>query len=111
MQFDLMTIIITSLATYRVARLVVLPEEGPFGLMRKFRGIADPDQKTWVGRGLDCSWCVSFWIAPLALYAVRYDMGALLVGGLAVSALVGLAVQCGGILLNAVERLLTRPRR
>ena len=105
-----MTIVICALATYRVTRLVTI-EDGPFALMRRLRGVADPDQKTWIGRGLACPWCVSFWIAPLALLAVRYDAGALLVGGLAVSALVGLAVQCGGILLNAIERLLTRPRR
>lgn len=101
-----MTLAIAALATYRVVRLVAV-EEGPFALMLKLRGALDPDQKTWIGRGLACPWCISFWVAPVLLYAARYDVGLLLVAGLAVSALVGLAVQCGDILL----RVLTRPRR
>ena len=105
-----MTLVLCTLATYRVTRLVTI-EEGPFALMRKLRGVADPDQRTWVGRGLACPWCVSFWIAPVALYAARYDVGTLVVGGLAVSALVGLAVQCGGILMSWAERMMVRPRR
>lgn len=104
---DSFTIMLCSLATYRVVRLIAI-EEGPFGLAQKLRNTADPDQRTWVGRGLACPWCISFWIAPLTLYAARSDIGLLLIAGLAVSALVGLAVQCGGILLNMLERLTRR---
>lgn len=103
---DALTLAIAALATYRVVRLVAV-EEGPFALMLKLRGALDPDQKTWIGRGLACPWCISFWVAPALLLAARYDVGLLLVAGLAVSALVGLAVQCGDLLL----RVLTRPRR
>jgi hypothetical protein len=102
---DSFTIILSSLATYRIVRLVAV-EEGPFGLAQKLRNVADPDQRTWVGRGLACAWCLSFWIGPVTLYAASYDAGAIVVGGLAISALVGLAVQCSGLLLSYAERLL-----
>lgn len=100
---------VCSLATYRVVRLIAI-EEGPFRLAQRLRNVADPDQKTWIGRGLACPWCLSFWIGPVALYAASYEVGAIVVGGLAVSALVGLAVQCGGMLMSYAERLL-RARR
>ena len=102
-------IVICSLATYRLYRLIAV-EEGPFRLAQRLRNVADPDQRTWVGRGLACVWCLSFWIAPVTLYAVRYDIGLVVVGGLAISALVGLLVQCGGIVASYAERLL-RARR
>lgn len=109
MSLDMTTIAICALATYRAARLIAI-EEGPFRLAQRLRNIVDPDQKTWVGRGMACMWCLSFWIGPAALYAARYDIGAIVVGGLAISALVGLLVQCGGLLASYAERLL-RARR
>lgn len=105
MTIDSFTIILSSLATYRIVRLVAI-EEGPFGLARRLRGIADPDQRTWIGRGLACPWCISFWIAPVTLYAASYATGAIVVGGLAISALVGLSVQCSGLFMSYIERLL-----
>ena len=104
---DSFTIVLSALATYRVVRLVAI-EEGPFALSQKLRNVADPDQLTWVGRGLACAWCISFWVAPVALYATRYDAGLVVVAGLAVSALVGLSVQCSGLFLSYAERLLRR---
>lgn len=109
MRLDMTTIIICALATYRAARLIAI-EEGPFRLAQRLRNIADPDQKTWVGRGMACMWCLSFWIGPATVYAVRYDVGVIVVGGLAVSALVGLLVQCGGLVASYIERLLRRER-
>lgn len=52
--------IIASFASWRVA-LAITEEEGPFGALLYIREHIDPHQKTWVGRGLNCMWCVSFW--------------------------------------------------
>lgn len=54
------------LATYRLAYLVTR-EEGPFSLFERLRSRVDPTQATWVGRGLNCLWCVSFWLAWLVV--------------------------------------------
>lgn len=62
-----MTFIIAALATYRLAKLIS-EEEGPFSVFLRLRGALDPDQQTWVGRGLNCIVCVSFWVAlPIAV--------------------------------------------
>ena len=103
MTLDGLTIALSALATFRLYRLVAI-EEGPFGLSTKLRGIADPDQRTWVGRGMACAWCITFWLAPLTVYAASYAVGYILVAGLAVSALVGFAVQCSGILMMYADR-------
>lgn len=104
---DSFTIMLSALATYRVVRLVAI-EEGPFALAQKLRNVADPDQRSWIGRGLACAWCISFWIAPLMVYLATYQTGLVVVGGLAVSALVGLSVHCSGLFLSYAERLLRR---
>lgn len=109
MPLDGFTIVVSALATHRLVRLIAV-EEGPFGWSQKLRGIADPDQLTWVGRGMACTWCISFWIAPVTVYATFYQVGAIIVAGLAVSALVGLAVQCSGLLMAYADRLLKARR-
>lgn len=53
---------------YRVAWLVA-NDEGPFGVSSWLRSRIDPNQRTWVGRGLNCAGCVSFWLALLAAIA------------------------------------------
>lgn len=63
---DAVTLLLAALATYRLARMVAT-EEGPFGVFVALRGRLDPDQRTWIGRGLNCPLCVGFWAAPLAL--------------------------------------------
>ena len=109
MTLDGLTIALSALATFRLYRLVAI-EEGPFGLSTKLRGIADPDQRTWIGRGMACAWCITVWLAPVTVYAASYAIGYILVAGLAVSALVGLAVQCSGLILAYVNQWL-RTRR
>jgi hypothetical protein len=48
---------------YTIARL-----DGPFDVMTWIRGKVDPNQRTWLGRGLNCPVCLSFWVgAVLAL--------------------------------------------
>lgn len=57
------------LAVYRVAHLLA-EEEGPFSVLHKIKAHRwlDPQQRTWLGRGLNCVWCMSFWLAlPLVL--------------------------------------------
>ena len=54
--------LVATLATYRMGRMVAL-EDGPFDVFRTIRGMFDPDQATWIGRGLNCPLCVSFWAA------------------------------------------------
>ena len=63
-------ILLLGLATYRVAWMVAR-EEGPFGVFTWLRGKIDPHQRTWVGRGLSCAGCVSFWLAMVATLLLR----------------------------------------
>lgn len=61
---DALTLIIAALAVYRVSRMVT-DEEGPFALFSRIRDRFPPTN--WVGRGLECVLCVSFWAAlPVA---------------------------------------------
>lgn len=65
-------------AVYRVARMVAL-EEGPLGLFDKWRdaiGKAAPD--SWLSRGVNCPYCLSFWLAlPAALWLATGGVQAL----------------------------------
>lgn len=60
-----LTFLLASLAVYRVSRMIA-DEEGPFSVFAKLRAHFKPDN--WIGRGLECIMCVSFWVAlPVAL--------------------------------------------
>src|SRR5262249_55240931 len=59
---DIVALVLASLATYRLARMVA-SEEGPGGVFVKLRGVLDADQQTWFGRGMNCQLCVGFWLA------------------------------------------------
>jgi len=48
--------------TYRIARMLAL-EEGTFGVFEFIRAHIDGAQATWLGRGLNCPLCISFWVA------------------------------------------------
>jgi hypothetical protein len=61
--------LVAALAVYRLSRMVA-EEEGPGAIFTKLRGAFDPDQQTWVGRGLNCPICVSFWVALPAAIAI-----------------------------------------
>jgi hypothetical protein len=103
-------IIITALATYRLTRLVLI-EDGPFDVALKLRGALDPDQRTWLGKGMACPWCISFWIGPALAYLATYTAGLILVSGLAASALVGLGMTYGAELTSQSLAVLDRWRR
>ncbi len=51
-----------TLAVYRAAHMVTI-EEGPFAVFDHLRRRIDPAQKTWIGRGLNCILCASFWLS------------------------------------------------
>lgn len=57
---------LTALAVYRLAHAIAV-EEGPFEVFEHIRRI-DITQSTWVGRGLSCPLCLSFWISLLAAF-------------------------------------------
>lgn len=46
------------LSVWRLCKLVS-DEDGPFDFFSWFRGLFS--QSTWVGRGIRCVWCLSFW--------------------------------------------------
>lgn len=52
------------LATYRIARMLAM-EDGPFDLFSTLR--EKVGQRTWIGRGLHCTLCISFWAAWLVV--------------------------------------------
>lgn len=44
-------------------------EEGPLGIFDAVRVRLDPEQKTWLGRGVNCPLCIGFYTS-LAVVAV-----------------------------------------
>jgi hypothetical protein len=63
---DVMAFVLAGLAVYRLSRMLT-DEEGPFAVFSKVRALFPP--VGWLGRGLECSMCVSVWIAlPVALW-------------------------------------------
>lgn len=54
--------LLLGLAVYRAAHMVGSDlEEGPWSIFARLRYRVG--QKTWVGRGLHCPLCISFWLA------------------------------------------------
>lgn len=60
-----LTLVIVVLAVYRVSVLVA-QDEGPFSVLERARSKIDPNQASWIGRGLRCVGCVSFWVSLAA---------------------------------------------
>lgn len=56
------------LAVYRVAYMIA-KEDGPFDALAWIRGKIDPMQHTWIGRGLNCVLCLSWWLS-LVVFAL-----------------------------------------
>lgn len=103
MQLTFLHLIIAALATYRITRIVLL-EDGPFDLVLKLRGVLDPDARTWLGKGMRCVWCVSFWVGPGVVCAATYTTGLLIVSGLACSALTSLGMTYGPAIYDLWRR-------
>lgn len=79
------------LVVYRVAYLIA-EDEGPFSSMAKLRGRVDPTRATWLGRGIRCPMCVSFW---LAFFAAFFLPGLFLENWLALAGAVLLLIRSG----------------
>lgn len=89
-----LTFIVAILASFRVA-YAITREEGPFSVFATVRGRIDPDQRTWVGRGLNCAACVSVWTSLLFVLAILY-----LPVDVTTPIVFWLAVACGALLIN-----------
>lgn len=63
-------IILAILAVYRLARMLA-QEEGPFDVFYRIRGRIDPEQKTWIGRGINCALCLGFWLSLIFSIALH----------------------------------------
>ena len=68
----MINIILAIFATYRIA-LMLATEEGAFEIFYQIRARIDPEQKTWVGRGLNCPLCIGFWIAGLFALLIAHQ--------------------------------------
>lgn len=83
-----------ALATWRLAKATT-EEEGPFS---SFVWVRDRSPQVgrwgWVGRGLDCLWCTSFWGGPV--------LAALLYGVSVKSILIGWSWSAVAVLFEAV---------
>lgn len=68
---------------------MITEEEGPFRVFLKLRAATPTDGKRgWVGRGIRCIWCVSFWIGLSTGLALTTPVFLGPVYGLAMSAVV-----------------------
>ena len=56
----MLPIILGVLGVYRVS-FMIAQEDGPFDIFSRWRGYMG--QKTWVGRGMHCTLCISFWLS------------------------------------------------
>lgn len=77
-------VIIAGLAAYRLARMISW-ERGPFNCFARLRGLVDPGQKTWLGKGLNCPLCVGFWLSALTLALSYVELAALIILWIAVA--------------------------
>jgi hypothetical protein len=64
--------IVSALAAYRMARMVV-SETGPFAIFARMRRHIDPQQKTWIGIGLNCPYCIGLWSSLLFYCLLEYN--------------------------------------
>ena len=66
-----------ALATWRLSSIIIY-EEGPFSLFERFRSWVPMGGKWgWVGRGVYCLWCVSFWIGLVLAVPATYPQGSI----------------------------------
>jgi len=73
------------LITYRLAH-ATSTEEGPFRLFEGFRNCFTGDN--WLGRGVRCPLCLSFWIGPIIWLLLPLPKESFLWGGWALSGFV-----------------------
>lgn len=73
----LLQLLLITFGVYRCARAVAL-EDGPFFVFARLRGRAGglPKQHAWVGYGLQCPLCISWWLAGVAAVLLIVTGGA-----------------------------------
>lgn len=90
------TALVAILASYRVAHAIAR-EEGPFSVFANLRGRLDPNQATWLGRGITCAACVSVWTSLVVVLMILY-----LPEALTIPLMFWLGVAGGALILNKV---------
>lgn len=93
------TFVLFALVVWRLAMFVAI-DEGPFGVCRVVRSRIDPPQKTWIGRGIRCIHCLSFWFGFLAAIYLYWRGDIPSYEGIVVW---GLALSGAAIFLNGVS--------
>ena len=101
MNNDLLLSVALPLAVWRLSKMIT-EEEGPFSLFATIRGRIS--QKSWIGRGLWCLWCVSFWIGLAFGLAFLWP-------NVAEGVVVGLALSSGAIFFDVLLLRLTSMKR
>lgn len=94
-----LTFLVALMAAYRLA-FMISREEGPFSVFASIRGRLDPNQQTWIGRGLNCAACVSVWTSLLMVLAILY-----LPESVMIPIAFWLAAACGALMINKVMNL------
>lgn len=64
--------LVSALAAYRMARMI-FSETGPFAIFARMRRHIDPQQKTWIGVGLNCPYCLGLWSSLLFYWLLEYS--------------------------------------
>jgi hypothetical protein len=67
-------LILLALAVYRVSHMITR-EDGPFDLFSTWRDYVG--QANWIGRGLHCILCVSYWLSTAAFFWTFETVGIL----------------------------------
>lgn len=62
------------LGVYRLSHMIAM-EDGPFDVFAELR--EKVGQKTWIGRGLHCVLCLSFWLSALMMKWLFFAVGLL----------------------------------
>jgi H+/Cl- antiporter ClcA len=72
LQETIFPMIVSALAAYRMARMMV-SETGPFAIFARIRRHIDPQQKTWIGIGLNCPYCMGLWSSLFFYWLLTYN--------------------------------------
>lgn len=75
--------ILAALAVYRVSRMIAM-EDGPADVFARLRDKAG--QSNWIGRGLNCPMCISFWLGFITAWPIANSFYFWVIGALAMSA-------------------------
>lgn len=95
--------IASSLFVWRISKIIT-EEEGPFMVFTRLRASFPSDGKRgWIGRGMYCLWCVSFWVGLF--------LGLALTTPVFIGPVYGLAMSSVAIVFDAAIEFLLRKVR